>query len=110
MAYTFPVRTSLLILGLVLGGCATSPSQKSDASVNASSIDTIDDKPVTAAEFDAFEKSLTDRKDTITCAETTTGGFSEYEGTDAHGVRYRVRNETRKDQTLRTATRAQLSP
>ncbi len=104
------MRTNPLLFCLPLFGCAAHAHGTPDTSLSAASNSTIDGKTVTAAQFDAFEKTLVDRKDTIVCAETTTGGFSEYEGTDASGIRYRVKIETRNGQTLREATRKNLSP
>ncbi|MBS2030687.1 MAG: hypothetical protein JST54_22475 [Deltaproteobacteria bacterium] len=100
------MRASVVVLGLASSGCATAMSEN----VNVASEATIDGRQVSDAQFDAFERALTDRKDTITCAETNTGGFSEYEAIDASGVRYRVRLESRNGKSLREATRAALSP
>jgi hypothetical protein len=55
---------------------------------------TIDGAAVTASQFKAFEDALSHRKELVMCAETTTGGFSSYEGTSPKGDRYVVKHES----------------
>ena len=101
--------STLLAVALLLG-CSTPTGERSTrpevAMEDAGS--TIDGRSVTAVEFDAFEKSLRDRKDVIACAETKTGGFSTYEGTDPHGVRYQVKVGSENGRSFREAMRLTL--
>jgi guanyl-specific ribonuclease Sa len=70
------------------------PMTSSNPPSDPQAADDIDGKSVTAEQFAAFEKSLTNRQDRIVCAETTTGGYSTYAATAPNGVRYEIQNES----------------
>lgn len=80
------------------GGSAAATGAKRD-------VFTIDGAPVTAREFKAFEDALTHRTELVTCAETTTGGFTSYEGTSPKGDRYVVKHETSNGRAIVEAVR-----
>jgi len=100
--------STLLALTLLLGCSTPSVEHTSPEVAMEDAGPSIDGRSVTPAEFAAFEKSLRDRKDVITCAETTSGGFSTYEATDPHGVRYQVKVGSANGRAVREAMRLTL--
>jgi hypothetical protein len=76
-----------------------------DGGVVTGDVFTRDGVAMSGREFKAFEDSLTHRKELVMCAETTTGGYTSYEGTSPKGDRYVVKHETVNGRSIAEAVK-----